>query len=169
MSIAVDIDGGGALIRAASSSSISDATLARIDRCFGLDDVRVLRYDDRKRSTGRRMRIADGRLAAVRLAGNLQGEAWLREWLTDGRDVAALGAALLVPSAAPPRGERLRGRVVCNCLDVSESQITTRIATLAADVRSPLRALQDDLGCGTQCGSCIPEIISLISAHRVPA
>jgi len=41
----------------------------------------------------------------VRLAGNLQGEAWLREWLTDGRDVAALGAALLVPSAAPPAEE----------------------------------------------------------------
>jgi assimilatory nitrate reductase catalytic subunit len=47
----------------------------------------------------------------------------------------------------------MRGRIVCTCLDVSESEITTAFAQ-GAD----LAGLQARLKCGTECGTCVPEL-----------
>jgi assimilatory nitrate reductase catalytic subunit len=46
-----------------------------------------------------------------------------------------------------------REKVICNCKQVRESQILEAIAS-GAD----LNALKSVLGCGTVCGSCVPEI-----------
>jgi assimilatory nitrate reductase catalytic subunit len=53
---------------------------------------------------------------------------------------------------------------VCNCLNVAESDIVTAIAA-GAD----LAALQTTLKCGTECGSCVPELKRLLSARRAAA
>jgi len=89
----------GILLRAASAEPCAQDTVAAIDRAFGLDAIDVLRYDDPKRAIGRRVLLSAGRLCAVRLSGDLAGEAWLREWLVGGEDVSAMRAALMVPSA----------------------------------------------------------------------
>ena len=61
----------------------------------------------------------NGQLAAVRLAGDATGEAWLREWLVAGTDVTAMRSLLMVPRAEPPRATPTRSRVVCSCYGVT--------------------------------------------------
>ena len=68
---------------------------------------------------------------------------------------------LLAPIAQPPIGSKTRGRVICNCLDVSEDEI---IADLNAGLDLP--ALQEKRQCGTSCGSCLPELKRLVATAR---
>jgi len=159
----------GVLLRAASAVPVDVETLERIDACFALDRAAVARYDDARRNVGRRIRVAAGRLAAVRLCGDVQGDAWLREWLTGDRDVGALGAALLSPSIRPPGGMRLRGRVVCACHDVAETEIVAALSAHSGAADAALAAVQSALKCGTGCGSCMPELRRLASARRQAA
>ncbi|MCK7502314.1 MAG: (2Fe-2S)-binding protein [Comamonadaceae bacterium] len=57
---------------------------------------------------------------------------------------------LFAPLAATPLSGRSRGRVLCNCFNVGESEITQEIAAGAN-----LASLQEKLRCGTSCGSCM--------------
>ncbi len=65
-----------------------------------------------------------------------------------------------VPVAASIASER----AVCACYKVGESEIRAAIAAGAS-----LAGLQKHLRCGTNCGSCIPELRGLLSASRVAA
>lgn len=55
-----------------------------------------------------------------------------------------------------------RERVVCNCKQVTQSQILEAIASGAN-----LDGLKSVLGCGTVCGSCVPEIRRLY--EKIPS
>lgn len=55
-----------------------------------------------------------------------------------------------------------RDRVVCNCMQVGESRIR---ATIAAGATLP--ELKTKLGCGTVCGSCVPELKRMCEATAV--
>lgn len=52
------------------------------------------------------------------------------------------------------------GNIICSCFQVGEKTIQAAISAGAADYE----ALADALRCGTNCGSCIPELKSLLSA-----
>jgi assimilatory nitrate reductase catalytic subunit len=52
-----------------------------------------------------------------------------------------------------------RGRTVCNCFDVAESDISAFLGETKS-----LEALQASLKCGTNCGSCIPELRRMAAA-----
>ena len=52
-----------------------------------------------------------------------------------------------------------RGRTVCNCFDVAESEIDA----FAIKSRS-LAELQAAFKCGTNCGSCLPELRRKLAA-----
>ena len=162
-------DRSGVLLRAAASEAIDEVLLAQIDRLFRLHGDDVARYDDPKRGIGRRVRVEMGRLVAVRLSGDVSGAAWLRDWLTSAHDVAALRHGLLVPSGQPPHGYVPRGRVVCNCFDVSEYEIAAHLALCAGSPEAALATLQAQRHCGTNCGSCLPELKRLAAASRVAA
>ena len=130
----------------------------------------LLRYDDARRGTSRRIRIDQGKVTAVRLAGDTQAATWLKDWLVREEPVAALGRLLLAPTVAPPAGFATRGRIVCNCWNVSQSEIGEFVAALP-DVehgldRPALDALQAALKCGTECGSCLPEIRRMVSERK---
>ena len=56
---------------------------------------------------------------------------------------------------------RQRGRIVCNCLDVSEHEISAAIAG-----GDDLDALQRRLQCGSRCGSCVPELKRLVAMRK---
>jgi assimilatory nitrate reductase catalytic subunit len=153
----------GVLFRAADDYPAEPALIAEIEARFGIEGAQVLRYDDRRRGNARHLRVDEGRLEAVSLAGDIAAESWLREYLDSGQPVAALGRLLLSPSSKAPQGFKARGRVICNCHDVAESEIIEALATQSSDTpEEALCDLQKKLRCGTSCGSCVPELKRVI-------
>ena len=157
----------GVLLRLAEASTPDASTLDRIDALLGLDGDAVMRYDDRRRGIGRRVATVDGRLLGVRLSGaaaDLAAEVWLKSWLEQGEPLIALGALLLSPSALPPSGSVVRGAIVCNCCNVSAFEIDATLAQLPGSPAARLAGLQSQLRCGTECGSCLPELKKRVAA-----
>ncbi|QDX80020.1 nitrate reductase [Denitratisoma sp. DHT3] len=139
-----------------AESPWSPRQLAAFDQALGLEGG-DLDYHDAQRGISKRMRLADGRLMAVRLAGETAAADWLTELMATGAPVADLRRWLLAPLSAAPAGAVDRRRVVCNCHDVSEDEIR---ADCAAGLDLP--ALQARRKCGTACGACLPEIRRLV-------
>jgi assimilatory nitrate reductase catalytic subunit len=156
----------GVLFRGASAAAADARTLAALDALFGLDDHRTLSYDDARRGVGRRVRVREGRIEAVRLAGEVGAEPCLRELFDNQEAVTNLGAMLLSPDYRPTRARA--GPIVCSCWNVSEREIVDALARTGSG-GDPLAALQDALKCGTQCGSCLPELKRLAASARAAA
>jgi assimilatory nitrate reductase catalytic subunit len=122
----------------AAETAPEQRLLACIDEAFDLGAAEVVKYEDT--SVSRRVALQDDRVRAVRISGNVRSEQWLRNrWPLD----AAMS----------------RGRTVCNCFDVAESEIDAFLATSRS-----LNELQRQLKCGTNCGSCLPELRRKIMA-----
>ncbi len=151
----------GVLLRLADKQAPSLQTIEDIDRRFGLAQSDVLRYEDVRRGAGRRVNILHGRLRGVRLSGDsaqLAAEAWLKEWLVSGEPVTAIRRFLLAPTAVAPAGFVSAGRVVCSCLNVTDTQITSELSKTTGTATQRVKTLQDTLRCGSNCGSCLPEV-----------
>jgi assimilatory nitrate reductase catalytic subunit len=97
---------------------------------------------------------------SVCLAGETAAQEWLKNMMVQGASAAAMRSWILAPVASPPRGSFSRGAVVCNCCDVSAAEILTALAA-GAD----LAHLQSDLKCGTECGSCVPELKRMVNSR----
>jgi assimilatory nitrate reductase catalytic subunit len=123
-----------------------------------------MHYEDRPRGISKRVRVESGKVVAARLTGETAAFEWLRDVVVDGIDAASLRTWVLAPVARPPAGGAGRGRIVCNCLNVAESDIVAAV-TAGAD----LAALQAALKCGTECGSCVPELKRLLAGNRAAA
>jgi len=104
----------------------------------------------------------DTRLDGFLLAGDISAEAWVKALLQDELPAQAYGRLLLVPGAKPPVALALRGRQVCSCLNVSETQIEATLAGCSGPPDLQLEQLQNALKCGTNCGSCVPELKRLV-------
>ncbi len=158
----------GVLLRAANETTVA---IDDILQAFALDGVEVLRYDDARRGVSRRVRVADGKLAAVALAGDVAAERWLRAFLEDGHPVAELGRQLLQPTATAPQGFKERGKIICNCFNVAEGDIAAVLALAdeAGGGADRLAMLQQKLKCGTNCGSCVPELKRIANAGATTA
>jgi assimilatory nitrate reductase catalytic subunit len=159
----------GVLLRAAAARAPAAEALERIHRLFGLDDGAVLRYADPRRGMTRRIRVVAGRVAAVCLSGDATGETWLREFHARGTAVAGLGARLLAPLAEAPLALAARGRTVCSCHGVGEAVIRAALQGAEGDAGARLAATQARLRCGTQCGSCLPELRRLAAVAVMAA
>ena len=162
----------GVLLRLADLTAPLGALIGRIDALFGLESFEVMRYDDHRRGVGRRIAIVDGRLAGVRLSGaasDLVAETWLKSWLQEGEAVSAIGPLLLSPSAQAPVGFVMRGAIVCNCCNVATADIETALGQLAGSPAARLSGLQAQLRCGTECGSCLPELKRMVALAAEPA
>jgi assimilatory nitrate reductase catalytic subunit len=152
----------GVLFRAANESAV-DAL--EINQLFGLEQEGVLRYDDGRRAMARRIRVQDDKLDAVSLAGDVSAEGWLRGYLEDGLPVAALGRLLLQPGAQAPQGFAARGKIICNCFNVAQSEIERALKQMSEG--DAMAMLQQKLKCGTSCGSCLPELKQIVQARMV--
>ena len=62
-----------------------------------------------------------------------------------------------------------RGRQICTCFDVSEPLIESTLAQCGGSEDQRLSQLQQTLRCGTNCGSCVPELRKLVRARMVAA
>jgi assimilatory nitrate reductase catalytic subunit len=154
------------LIRAASATAPQPQWLRELDQCLGLHEGPVLAYDDPKRSIGKRVRIENGRITAIRLAGETLAQHWLQNLWLEGRADEQLRRWLLAPLSAPPGNAgtaAIGNKTLCNCKNVSQSAVCAGIAR-----GLDLQGLKSELGCGTQCGSCVPEIKRLLVATARP-
>jgi len=148
------------VMRGYAAAPIAEPVLATLDRLLDLQDTRrTMRYVDARRRVEKAARIEDGIVKSVCLAGETAAQDWLKNMMMQGASADAMRAWILAPVAAPPRGSFNRGAVVCNCFDVSAVEITSVLAA-GAD----LGQLQGRLKCGTECGSCLPELKRMVQS-----
>ena len=149
-----------------------DALLDQIESLLGLNTPDTLRYADRHNAQRRAARLARGQVAeapervtleAILLAGDTQAEAWIRGVLQDQQAAEAYGRLLLAPGARAPVQISQRSPQICTCLNITEAAIVDGLANCDGDDHTRLAQLQGALKCGTQCGSCLPELRRLVS------
>ncbi len=148
------------VLRGYSAEPVAEAVLAEIDRHLKLDEpAQVMRYVDAKRRVEKAARIENGEMVSLCLSGETAAAEWLKSMMQGRASIDAVRPWILAPVAQPPKGSLDRGRIVCNCVDVSEREIM-REAALGAG----FTAVQAKLRCGTECGSCVPEVRRLVGA-----
>ncbi len=161
----------GVLLRAAANEAPDDATLTQIETLLGMDSADTLRYVDRRLGQRRAARLqgtgASTRLVAVLLAGDTRAECWIKPLLQDDLPAEAYGRRLLMPGATAPVALPASSPQVCTCFNVSEDAIRSALSTCEGDAGQRLAALQQRLACGTNCGSCLPEVQRLVRAAVV--
>lgn len=158
-------DPGIMILRAADSQAPDEALIQQLDALLGMtDDIPMLHYHDAKRGISKRILVEGDQVTGVRLLGEILATDWLKEVMTQGKLTDELRRWALAPLSTPPTGQRGRGKIVCNCLDVSENEIIDNIL-IGADFAT----LQNKLKCGTECGSCVPELKQLVLRHQKTA
>ncbi len=158
----------GLLFRCATAEAPSDAVLAQIEHILQLSGPDVLRYADARKGQRRAMRLtrdgASTRLDAFLLAGDIRAQAWIRTLLQDQLDASAYGRQLLLPGIKAPIGLAPQSRAVCSCFNVTRSRIASHLAQCDGPAAPRLASLQQALHCGTNCGSCLPELKRMVHA-----
>ncbi len=154
-----DGDGEAWLVLRASSEAVCETALDAITSALGLlPSTETLEYRDPRRGQLKRVLWRESKEGSCIDGLLLQSaqRARLDEGLLD-----------LALTDAPWAGPRLavfsrrdsgaaRDRVICSCMQVRDSQIRALVAQ-GADVA----ALKQTLGCGTVCGSCLPQLSQL--------
>ena len=134
-----------------------------LDELLDMQDAsKTISYNDPKRNISKRILVEGREVIGVRLLGETLAAGWLKEVMVQGKLTDELRRWALAPLVAPPLGGKSRGRIVCNCLDVSELEIQAVITEGGATLES----LQGRLKCGTECGSCVPELRRLVAAGK---
>lgn len=169
----------GLLFRAAADEAPSAETLASIERILGLAGSDALRYADKKKGQHRTVRLVrngdQAELAGFVLAGDTSAQAWIKTLLQDELPAQTYGRLLLLPGAKPPVTVQSRGKQVCTCLNVTDTAIADHLTALShgeggagylGTDEERLASLQGALKCGTNCGSCVPELKRLVRSAR---
>jgi assimilatory nitrate reductase catalytic subunit len=160
----------GVLFRAAAFEAADDDLLERVEGLLGLSAQGVMHYADKRRGQRRSMRLvphgAETRLDGFLLAGDISAETWVKPLLQDELPAQAYGRLLLIPGVKAPVAVAPRGKQVCSCFDVNETQIDQTLQSIAGSADIRLATLQSALKCGTHCGSCIPELKRIVQGRR---
>lgn len=166
----------GLQLRAAHHEPVADTVLQAIEALVGLHSADILRYRDPKRGQRRSIRLTEEdsqtALDAFLLAGDAGAQQWMTPLLKEHLSAHAYGRALLMPGATPPMPVVSRGKPVCTCLNVTDQSIAVHLSQCASPNATPqartltgaLASLQATLRCGTQCGSCVPQLKRLVRA-----
>jgi assimilatory nitrate reductase catalytic subunit len=166
-----DADGAarsGVLFRAAHTESAPHTVLAQLETLLQLDRADVVRYVDAKRGQRRAVRLKRGgahtTLEGFLLAGDTRAQGWMTTLLQDEQPAQSYGRALLAPGATPPVPVVSRGKAVCTCFNVTDTAIQDTLADCTGFAADRLAALQGALKCGTNCGSCVPQLQRMVRA-----
>ena len=178
----------GVLFRAAAHEAPPDALLAAIEKHLGLAGLDTMRYADKRKGQRRAMKMVSAAahatgaaalpgapardsfsrdsflLDAFLLAGDTSAEAWIKTLLQDELPAQAYGRLLLAPGSKPPVAVQSRGKQVCSCFNVTESAIQLHLGQAPGNADERFSSLQSALKCGTNCGSCVPELKRLAQA-----
>lgn len=149
-----------ATLRIAHREPLTEAQMAGIDAALELSSERCSLYEDGRRGISKLAWVEGDSLIGFRLAGEVSATDWLADVLTEDKPAAALRRWMLGPFSTPPLATAMpaAGRIVCNCHGVAETQILGCIGR-GAD----MERLQQELRCGTNCGSCLPELRRMLS------
>jgi assimilatory nitrate reductase catalytic subunit len=163
----------GVWLRAASATPLDDALLARIAALLDLEGAEVLRYADPRLGQTRLIRLERSpgvtQVGGFLLAGDTRAAGWIGELLQDRLPADAYGRALLAGSIKPPVAVPSRGAQVCSCFDVTEPQIEASLAHCSGTPETQLAQLQGELKCGTNCGSCLPKLRTMVRRQMAAA
>jgi assimilatory nitrate reductase catalytic subunit len=156
----------GLLFRAASHVAVDEAVLQEIETLLGLNGPDVLRYADKKQGQRRAVHLLHGEAAVTLegflLAGDTRAQAWITTLLQDELPAHSYGRALLVPGAQPPIPVVSRGQTVCTCFNVTNRAIEAQLQKCGGTAQERLQTLQAALQCGTNCGSCVPQLQRMV-------
>jgi assimilatory nitrate reductase catalytic subunit len=167
------IERTGLLFRAAGHDAPTEDVLKQIETVLGLNlsagssqSSQVLRYADKKKGQHRTIKLTGNRehaeLEAFLLAGDTRSEAWVKTLLQDSLPAQSYGRLLLVPDSKAPIAVQSRGKAVCTCFNVTDAAITEQLTKSFGSDERRLTELQTNLKCGTNCGSCVPELKRMI-------
>ena len=133
----------------------------------------LLRYADARRGQSRLIRVqragAEVRLQALLLAGDTSAGGWILDLLQREASAQAYGRQLLAPGATPPAALPAREKQVCTCFNVGAPAIQAHLAQCGGTTDERLASLQGALRCGTNCGSCLPELRRLVRETPIQA
>jgi assimilatory nitrate reductase catalytic subunit len=173
LAVAGERERHGVLFRAAAYESAPDEVLQRLEQLLDLAGAETLRYADRRKGQRRAVRVhregSELKLQGLLLAGDTRAEAWLKALLLQELPAQAYGRLLLSPGAKPPLAVQQKGPQVCSCLGVEASAIEGHLARCGGSPEERLASLQGALRCGTNCGSCVPELKRMVRAIPPPA
>jgi assimilatory nitrate reductase catalytic subunit len=152
----------GLLFRASTFEAPADELLEQIEALLNLDCPQVVRYVDKKRGQRRAALLQrtanDTMLEGFLLAGDTSAQHWITTLLQDELPAQAYGRTLLLPGAKPPIAVVSRGKQVCACFNVTDLAIDAHLTGCQGSTQERLLSLQGQLKCGTNCGSCLPEL-----------
>lgn len=160
------------ILRAASEHAPDKSIIFEIDDILKMsEEATCLNYTDVKQGVFKRILVEKSNISdklevtGARLVGETNATDWLKEMMTRGffEDEAQykeFSRWALAPISSTPKNQSTRGKIICNCFNVSQSEIIENIE-LGAD----LITLQNKLKCGTECGSCVPELKKLVFSH----
>jgi assimilatory nitrate reductase catalytic subunit len=156
----------GVLFRAAALEPAPNNVLVQLETLLGLQEEDVMHYADVRQGQRRSLRVQphgdDTRLTGLLLAGDTSAQVWLRSLLLDELPAKAYGRLMLSPGAQAPLALVARSKPVCSCLGVSERAIVEELPRCQGSEDDRLHQLQSRLQCGTNCGSCIPELKRMV-------
>ncbi|MFZ2366796.1 MAG: molybdopterin-dependent oxidoreductase [Azonexus sp.] len=145
------------VLRIALAEALPAAKIDELAKLLDFDEQFCLAYRDARRGICKIAQVepetAGDLTCGVLLAGETAAADWLLAAMSERQPAESLRRWLLAPVSTPPTPVAGKGRIVCNCFNVGESEIAAALAA-GADLDS----LQQQLKCGTSCGSCLPEI-----------
>jgi len=144
----------GVRLRLAGPDNADAAVLDALVGDLGLRHA-DLAFDDPARGIVRRIGRTGHVIDAFLLTGDTRADAALLQW-ADSDTVPPDISQVLLGRAMPPA----RARIVCVCRHVGDLDITRAI-----QAGMTLAEIQEELKCGTACGSCVPQIRRMIRDH----
>jgi assimilatory nitrate reductase catalytic subunit len=157
----------GLLFRAARHAAPEPGVLEQIEQLLQLQGPEVLRYTDHKRGQQRAARLVETDTQTVLegflLAGDTSAQSWITTLLKEALPAHPYGRALLIPGATPPVPVVSRGQQVCACFNVTDLAIQEHLTQHKTAPGQQLASLQASLKCGTNCGSCVPQLQRMIA------
>jgi assimilatory nitrate reductase catalytic subunit len=106
----------------------------------------------------------NAKLEGFLLSGDTQARDWMAALLREEQPAQNYGRALLAGGANPPLPVLSRGKTVCTCFNVSDIAISDTLSHCTGSEAERLGQLQKALNCGTNCGSCIPQLQRMVKA-----
>jgi assimilatory nitrate reductase catalytic subunit len=157
----------GVLFRAASSEAPEMSVVNAIESLLQLDAHADLRYADPKRSHLRSIKLdrrtALPQLEAFVMSGDTSAETWLKALLQTQQSTQSYGRRLLMTGQTPPIAMKPLGQTICTCVGVKDMAIEAWLKANQGTESVQLEGLKTNLKCGTECGSCVPQLKRMIS------
>ncbi|MBC3882437.1 molybdopterin-dependent oxidoreductase [Undibacterium sp. LX40W] len=160
----------GIVFRGAHTETINADRFQALLQLLQIDSSDNLRYEDKARSASRHIRLQQNHntrtIRSYALTGDISAESWLSPLLHT-KEPIIQSAALLQKNASLGNLKSPASTIVCSCMNVSREKIQDALLNrsqiaIALAPSDKLKLLQNQLACGTNCGSCLPEVRKLI-------